>query len=214
MFRQLTLALGVMITRVKCGRRLRYRDRADRFRHVATDRRPLLKPSSVDDFIVANPPPPTMGTIGNDVYLDSAGNYTYLHTVTPALNNNQLFNTGFSAAGFTGIAGFSFGDTTSAGGAGAASFLITEVLGQLSWYTQFPSLATPDGWDSMETIRFFFVSTNPPDIGDYNLSTTEVGTGQSYAPLAAVPEPGSIALLASGLVGLYAARRRRKSLGA
>jgi hypothetical protein len=174
-----------------------------------------IQPFTSDLFTVASPPPPTMGTLGNNVYFDSStGNYTYLETVTPSLANNQLFNTGFSAEGFTGTAGFSFTDATAAGGSGTDSFLITEVLGQLSWYTNFPSLANPSGWDGLETIRFFFVSTNPPGIGDYNLSTTEVGTAQSYAPLAAIPEPGSLALLGSGLVGLVAAMRRRRRLRA
>jgi hypothetical protein len=170
------------------------------------------KPSTSDLFDVAAPPPDTNGTIDNAVFFDSAtGNYTYLHNVTPSLNNNILFHTGFAAEGFTGVAGYSFSDAVAAGGPGSGTdFVISDLLGQINWNTAFPSIGSPSGWDAFEPIRFFFVSTNPPGIGDYNLSTFEVGTGQSYAPLAAVPEPGSIALLASGLVGLYAARRRRR----
>jgi len=172
------------------------------------------KPTTVDDFTVAAPPPDSNGTLTNDVYLNG-GLYTYVHTVTPSVINNILFNTGFFAQGFTGVAGYSFSDTFAAGGGGGTNdFVVSDILGQLNWNTAFPSIGSPSGWDIGDAITFFYVSTNPPGLGDYNLGALEVGTGQSYAPLAAIPEPGSIALLASGLVGLYAARRRRRSLGA
>ncbi len=48
--------------------------------------------------------------------------------------------------------------------------------------------AGSQGWDIEDPpIKFFFVSTRPPTIGDYNLINSEVGTGQSFAP---TPEPG------------------------
>ena len=69
------------------------------------------------------------------------------------------------------------------------------------------------GFD-LQWIDFFFVSTLPPFAhGDvrfdpkkpYNLSNDSgFGTAPSLAP---VQEPGSIALLGSGLVSLYAATR-------
>ena len=47
-----------------------------------------IQPTTMDDFTVAMPPPGTMGTILNAVYFDGI-NYTYVHTVTPALANNN-----------------------------------------------------------------------------------------------------------------------------
>ena len=161
-----------------------------------------------DPFTVAMPPPPTMGTTTNNVYFDGT-QYTYVHTVNPSLNNNQLLNTAFNIAGFTGTAGWSFSDSAGAGGSGAGDFVIND-FDQLSW----TSLIGPGfGWDANESISFFFVSTRPPTIGDYNLIGLESGTAQSFSP-SPVPEPGSIALLGSGLVGLYTAMRRRRSLNA
>ena len=138
--------------------------------------------------------------------------------MTPDHEENTLFSTEFVVEGFTGIAGFSFGDSGLAKLGDSPGnlndfFVEKSGAGRLRWTTKFDD---GDGWGTEELIRFFFVSTNPPALGDYNLSTFVVGTGQSYAPAAApiVPEPGTIALLGSGLVGLYAARRRRRSLGA
>jgi PEP-CTERM motif len=168
-------------------------------------------PSILDTFTVAAPPPDTMGTITNEVFVDDIANptqYTYTHDVTSDLNNNVLFNTQFEVSGFTGVAGFSFSDAFAAGGLGnAGDFDIDEIGGQLRWVPG-DQFGLGAGWDLNEPIRFFYVSTNPPGIGDYNLGSTEVGTAQSYAP---IPEPGSIALLGSGLVGLYAAVRRRRN---
>ena len=135
--------------------------------------------------------------------------YTYTHTVTPSLNNNISFNTAAAIAGFTGTAGWSFSDSGAIGGTGTSvDFVIEEFDGALVWRPQFGPGA---GWDTGESVTFFFVSTLRPGIGDYNLTSSEVGTAQSYAP---VPEPGSIALLGSGLVGLYTAVRRRRQLKA
>jgi PEP-CTERM motif len=173
---------------------------------------PSIVPSLVDAFTVAAPPPPTMGEIENNVYFDDlTGLYTYVHTVTPDLANNLLFNSQGAVAGFTGVAGWSFSEAGLAGGTGTGTDLtIDSIDGQLNWNIE-EVLGSKAWWDMNEPITFFFVSTKPPGIGDYNLSSTEVGTAQSYAP---VPEPGSIALLGSGIVGLYAAMRRRRSLRA
>jgi hypothetical protein len=160
-----------------------------------------------DDFTVALPPPGTMGTQTNNVYFNgTTGEYTYVHTVNPSLDNNQLLNTQFTVNGFTGVAGWSFSDSIAAGGSGAGDFILT-TFDQLVWTSTIPP---GNGWDANEPISFFFVSTRPPSIGDYNLIGLESGTAQSFSP-SPVPEPGSIALLGSGLVGLYTAMRRRRS---
>lgn len=165
---------------------------------------------TVDSFTVALPPPPTMGTIESQVFFNGT-HYAYVHTVTPSTNTNFLFNTEFQVAGFTGTAGWRFADSLGAGGTGTgADFSIQSVGNQLNWT---PMLVGGGfgGWTAFEAITFFFVSTKPPTIGDYNLLSTEAGSAQTLAP---VPEPGSIALLGSGLVGLYAAMRRRRNLKA
>jgi hypothetical protein len=168
---------------------------------------PSIAGPLTDEFQVAMPLPPTMGEIENSVYFDGTL-YTYVHTVNPSLDSNAFLNTAFHVNGYTGTSGWSFSESTAAGGSGAIDFAVFDV-GQIGWLSMFgPQL---DSWDANEPISFFFVSTKPPGLGDYNLIGLESGTASSYAP---VPEPGSIALLGSGLVGLYTALRRRRSLTA
>ena len=84
--------------------------------------------------------------------------------MTPALNNNTLFDTEFNVGGFTGVAGWSFSSAAGVGGAGnAMDFALDEIAGRLLWRVVFGDGA---GWDSAEPITFFFVSTKGPTIGD------------------------------------------------
>jgi len=164
-----------------------------------------------DDFItfVGN----DIGDLENFVYLTQSGGvdlYTYVHTVTPAINNISEFNTAFPWLGATGIVGWSYSDALAAGGSGtAADFTIdVDVDDQtIDWGASFQQ-ALSSGYDAGESITFFFVSTLPPHLGNYNLIDGQTGTGTSFAP---VPEPGTMALIGSGLLGLAARRRRNKA---
>jgi hypothetical protein len=182
---------------------------------------------SFDDFHVvkAPPPPPTppqsLGSIFSEVFYDGF-DYTYVHTVTPRAgsNDNEAFRTDFSVRGFTGIVGWSFSDALRAGGTGTESdFRISNVSGRLWWIATFP-YTNVWGWTGLDPIAFFFVShidpfttLTPPtaEAAPYLLLSDEVFTGRAQSLAPVVPEPGSIALFGSGLVGLYAAVRRRRS---
>ena len=167
-----------------------------------------------DPFLVAKPNTDPMGVAVNTVYFDGSL-YTYVHEVRPTLNDNFALNTQFDVAGYTGTGGWSFTDAEAAGGTGGLMDFLYFDTAPISWVSLIGLLDSPPdlGWDAGDPIRFFFVSTRPPTLGFYNLIGKESGTAISYAP-AAIPEPGSIALLGSGLVGLYTALRRRRRLSA
>ena len=158
-----------------------------------------------DDFVTASPPPPTIGAAINTVYYDAQSLlYTYVHEVTPTINNISEFNTGFAVAGFNGIAGYSFSQSAAAGGPGNGTGISIELDPDrtLDWSVDNANKY----WDSGEKITFFFQSTIRPGLGDYNLVNSEVGTAVSYAP---VPEPSTYLLFGSALALL--AWRRKKS---
>jgi hypothetical protein len=153
-----------------------------------------------DDFIT--PGSVDIGDIENWVYVDNLTTptlYYYVHLVTPDVDNISELNTAFGDAGFTGEAGYSFSEATTAGGSFQIDFQADNTL---DWGAS----GSADWWDTGEGITFYFVSTINPGLGDYNLINAEVGTATSYAP---VPEPATMLLLGSGLVGIAAFGRRK-----
>jgi len=159
----------------------------------------------------------SIGTLDGEVRFNGSV-YTYILTVTPSINNISEFNTGFRVLGFTGTAGWSFSDVAAAGATGvlppqtpATAFELQFDAGDgsLDWEARYQDLALSSGWDSGESIRFFFQTTLPPGSGKYNLINEEVGRGSSYAPV--VPEPATLLLAGSGLIALGALRRRKSA---
>jgi PEP-CTERM motif len=162
----------------------------------------------MDDF---TSPSSSIGDATTRVFYDGI-QYVYQQTVFPTGTQSFVFNTEFSVSGFTGLAGWRFSDALAAGAGGtAADFHIERTAGRLVY------IVLPGGalghWNAFEPITFFFASTMPPTIKSYGLLSLnggfDFGSAEGLAP---VPEPGSIALFGSGLVALYAAIRRRRSL--
>lgn len=72
-----------------------------------------------------------IGDIINKVFLKD-GIYSYVHWVIPSIDLISELNTAFDVLGFTGTAGYDFGDAAAAG----VSFLISEDPdGTLDWET-------------------------------------------------------------------------------
>ena len=166
---------------------------------------PLFAGPTVDLFDAALPPPDTIGSLENWVYFDG-DIYTYVHLVTPSVDNVSEFNTSFPVLGFNDVAGWSFSDALAAGGLGLSSDFTLEHDGDdtLDWGTS-GQLAT-SAWNAGESITFFFQSDLSPTEGAYQLINSEIGTATSFAPQ--VPEPGTVLLLGGALIMIALGRRR------
>jgi hypothetical protein len=139
------------------------------------------------------------------LFNESTNLYTYVFVVTPAVTlGYSEFNTGFNVEGFNGVAGYSSSQATAAGG---IAFSITQDSdGTIDWERQSGFWTKPNN-----PITFFFQSGLGPENGSlYNVMSKSGGASTiSYQP---VPEPGTLILLGSGLVGAAGLRifRRRR----
>ena len=173
-------------------------------------------------FTTCVPPQNPAGTI-----------YTYVHQVTPGVdfpndapfpapdvntpfNDVQEFSLGFDAAGFNGVAGYSFSQAQNALGSDA-SFDIKQLdNGSLAW-----NLSGGAGWytysSNPESITFFWQTTEAPSgpgctyIAS-NITTNGSGNGPLPVPVQSVPEHNGIfGLLAPmALGGVFTLKRKKK----
>ena len=147
--------------------------------------------------------------------------YTYVHRIVPGvdlpndppfgdpdvvvdLDGVTEFSLDFEAAGFTGEAGFDFGEAAAALGSTDITIELT-AAGRLVW-------SLPEGFDTGETITFFWRSAFAPSGpgGRYGVTNGELsGLGAGPIPGAPVPVPGALVLMLTGAGGLLAVRRRR-----
>ncbi|GAA3960517.1 hypothetical protein GCM10022278_18290 [Allohahella marinimesophila] len=109
----------------------------------------------------------------------------------------ELFELGFEAYGFNGVAGYDFSEADLAG----VNFSIDQgASGSLAW------IADGQGWGTGEAITFFWQSTQAPagPGGLYSISNpTGSGAGAGPVPVATVvPEPLMPTLLITGLAAM------------
>ena len=158
-------------------------------------------------FSVCAPPTDPAGTI-----------YTFVQTVAPGRDTVpndppfapapvvvdpgpvESFAVGFRPPGFTGTAGYSFGDAADAG----LEFGLRTAESALVF-----DVASGE-WTAGEGVRFFFETTRPSagPGGDHMLAGDPDGVAPRQIP-AAIPAPAGLSLLAAGLTALGLARPRR-----
>ena len=102
-----------------------------------------------------------MGDLVSSVYYDGSRS-TYVHTVTPSINNNFVLDTAFTVAGYTGVAGWSFSDADAAGGDGDDGDFFQVEGTQLGWVSTI-GLPFTFGWNATSRFRFLRVhqAANP-----------------------------------------------------
>ena len=158
--------------------------------------------------------------------------YTYVHQITPGVdfpndapfplpentipfNNVQEFSLGFDAAGFNGVAGYSFSQAENALGSDANFDIAQLDDGSLAW-----NVSGGENWDTNavnpETVTFFWQTTQAPSGpgGTYiasNNSTSGSGNGPLPIPVQTVPEHnGILGLLAVSTLGSVSALKRKQ----
>lgn len=149
--------------------------------------------------------------------------YTYIHEVTPGvdlpndppfpspetvlpIDDARRFQLGFEAAGFNGVAGYSFSEAESALDSDEALTIAETEDGRLVW-----TIPMSAAWNEGETISFFWQTSQNPSGpgGEYALASEEqAGTAAGPLPVpvesSAVPEPSAIAPLVFLGLGLIA----------
>ena len=175
-----------------------------------------------DDFLDQDSPPVKVGSLTNWVYYNSSTKlFTYVHRVTPAKDYISEFHTTFDILGFNQVAGYSYSDSSAAGGLGIggttsdADFRIDEDGdGTVDWATRQDASASGASaglfFGIGDSIDFFFQSTFGPGVGDYELINSSTGVGTSFKPVL-LPPAALMGLGLLGGLGLLTSRRKRRS---
>lgn len=150
--------------------------------------------------------PSILANLDTTVYFDGSV-YTYEHDLAAETPSVSEFNTLFDVLGFNGVAGWSFTDALAAGSPGGDSaFTIDEDPdGTIDYETNVAAFGFGDG----DRIRFFFQSSAPPNPASYGLINSGVDSTTTLGPT--VPEPGTILLLGTALLGIGLIRKRRQA---
>lgn len=162
-----------------------------------------------------------IGTPTGPLALDPTSPDTFItndgaNPTSPVLSGSPTFNGAISILFDTDIAGVGLdgGYFNAIGGTAITAFdrdgnIIGQVFNE-GLGIEFLGLVTEDGANSIAGLQFSLVGAEPAGFAIDNL---RFGTGDQIdiPPVAGVPEPGSIALLGLGLVGLGMSRRKKQA---